>query len=213
MKNIACNRIFTLITFLVFASALLISCNKESIEINNNETVEGLVEQAAQQYLNTPVATGGDDENYSLNNSELPQVYLATSSGFDTKANVNPLIGCIKSVKPTENQVLEIRKALSLYEDHIQIILKNQREALSKMEERFIAAKKELMNLVRLGNTDRNELEKKIKALNAEFEKAVRAFREKNGAALSGPYKKLMSDIERVLDKRQWAEFSKCLSR
>ncbi len=214
MKNLACNRIITLFTFFMVLSVLLISCNKESIEINSNETVEGLVEQAAQQYLNTPVATGGDDENYLLNNNQLPLVYLATSSGFDTKTPANLLIECLKSVRITDRQALEARKALSVYEQDIQIFMKRQREEFAKLEARFTAARKDLLNRsAKTTQEEREELEKKIKALKAEFEKAVRAFKEKNIENLSAPYKKLMTNLSTILDKRQWEAFSKCLSR
>ena len=213
MKNLACNRIFAIVTILMFATALLVSCSKESSEIDNNKAVDVLVEQAAQQYLNTPVSTGGEDETYSLNNSGLPEVYLATSSGFDTKAVANPLISCLKSVKLTDKQALEVRKALSAYEEQIQIIMKGQREELAKMEARFIAAKKELISRATSVKAEREELEKKIIALKAEFEKAVRAFKEKNSPTLSAPYKVLMTTLGTILDKRQWEAFSKCLSR
>ncbi|MDO9679800.1 MAG: hypothetical protein Q7262_02195 [Bacteroidales bacterium] len=212
MKNLACNRIFALITILMFASALLISCNKESNEINNNQTVDKLVELATQQYLNTPIVTAGDDETYSLNNNELPDVYLASSSGFDTKVAANPLINCIKSVKLTDKQALEVRKALSVYEEQIQILMKNQREEFAKMEARFIAARKELISRA-AGVKDREELEKKIIALKAEFEKAVKAFKEKNAPNLSAPYKTLMTTLGTILEKRQWDAFTKCLTR
>ncbi|MDP3398315.1 MAG: hypothetical protein Q8S23_04140 [Bacteroidales bacterium] len=212
MKNLACNRIFALITILMFASALLISCNKESNEINNNQFVDKLVELATQQYLNTPIVTAGDDETYSLNNNGLPDVYLASSSGFDTKVAANPLINCIKSVKLTDKQALEVRKALSVYEEHIQILMKNQREEFAKMEARFIAARKELISRA-AGVKDREELEKKIIALKAEFEKAVKAFKEKNAPNLSAPYKTLITTLGTILEKRQWDAFTKCLTR
>jgi hypothetical protein len=212
MKNLACNRIFALITILMFASALLISCNKESNEINNNQTVDKLVELATQQYLNTPIVTAGDDETYSLNNNGIPDVYLASSSGFDTKVAANPLINCIKSVKLTDKQALEVRKALSVYEEHIQILMKNQREEFAKMEARFIAARKELISRA-AGVKEREELEKKIIALKAEFEKAVKAFKEKNAPNLSAPYKTLMTTLGTILEKRQWDAFTKCLTR
>jgi hypothetical protein len=212
MKNLACNRIFALITILMFASALLISCNKESNEINNNQTVDKLVELATQQYLNTPIVTAGDEETYSLNNNGLPDVYLASSSDFDTKVAANPLINCIKSVKLTDKQALEVRKALSVYEEHIQILMKNQREEFTKMEARFIAARKELISRA-AGVKEREELEKKIIALKAEFEKAVKAFKEKNAPNLSAPYKTLMTTLGTILEKRQWDAFTKCLTR
>ncbi|MDP3437064.1 MAG: hypothetical protein Q8S04_07455 [Bacteroidales bacterium] len=213
MKNLAFNRMLAIITILMFATALLVSCSKESSEIDNNKAVDVLVEQAAQQYLNTPVPTGGEDETYSLNTSGLPEVYLATSSGFDTKVAANPLISCVKSVKLTDKQALEVRKALSVYEEQIQIFMKTQREELAKMEARFIAAKKELLKLANGVTADRHELEKKIIALKAELEKAMRAFKEKNAPILSAPYKTLMTTLGTILDKRQWEAFSKCLSR
>ena len=213
MKNLACSRIITLLAFLMISSVLLISCNKESREINNNESVDELVAQAAQQYLNTPVTTTGEDETFSLNNSGLPEVYLASSSGFDTKVAANPLISCVKSVKLTDKQALEVRKALSVYEEQIQIFMKTQREELAKMEARFIAAKKELLKLANGVKADRHELEKKIIALKAEFDLAVKALKEKNAPNLSAPYKTLMTTLGTILDKRQWEAFSKCLSR
>jgi hypothetical protein len=213
MKNLAFNRIFAIVTILMFATALLVSCSKESSEIDNNKAVDMLVEQAAQQYLNTPVSTGGEDETYSLNTIGLPEVYLATSSGFDTKAATNPLISCLKSVKLTDKQALEVRKTLSVYEEQIQIIMKGQREDLAKMEARFIAAIKELISRATTVKADREELEKKIIALKAELEKAVREFKEKNAPTLSAPYKTLMTTLGTILDKRQWEAFSKCLSR
>ena len=214
MKNLSCNRIITLFTFLMVLSVLLISCNKESREINNYENVDELVEKSALQYLNTPAVTVGSDETFSLNNTWLPEVYLASSSGFDTKTPANLLIECLKSVRITDRQALEARKALSVYEQDIQIFMKRQREEFAKLEARFTAARKDLLNRsAKTTQAEREELEKKIKALKAEFEKAVRAFKEKNIENLSTPYKKLMTNLSTILDKRQWEAFSKCLSR
>lgn len=90
--------------------------------------------------------------------------------------------------------------------------MKNQREEFAKMEARFIAARKELISRA-AGVKDREELEKKIIALKAEFEKAVKAFKEKNAPNLSAPYKTLMTTLGTILEKRQWDAFTKCLTR
>ena len=212
MKNLAHSRIITLFAFLIISSVLLIACNKESSEINTNVTVDELVAQAAQQYLNIPVATGSEDEMFSLNNSGLPEVYLASSSGFDTKATPNPLISCIKSVKLSEKQALEVRKALSIYEEQLQVFMKNQREKLATIEARFVAAKRELLKQAKNEKADREELEKKMIALKTKFEKAVRELKEKSVPNLSAPFKTLMTTLRTILVKRQWEAFIKCQS-
>ncbi|PKO95834.1 MAG: hypothetical protein CVU12_08380 [Bacteroidetes bacterium HGW-Bacteroidetes-7] len=213
MKNLAHSRIITLFALLIISSVLLISCNKESREINNNITVDELVAQAAQQYLNIPVATGSEDEMFSLNNSGLPEVYLASSSGFDTKVTPNPLISCIKSVKLSEKQALEVRKALSIYEEQLQVFMKNQREKLATIEARFVAAKRELLKQAKNEKADREELEKRMIALKTKFEKAVRELKEKSVPNLSAPFKTLMTTLRTILEKRQWEAFIKCQSR
>ncbi len=203
MKNSALSRALTIITLFVIVVAVTASCNKATREDIPANTVDQLVEQAAQQYLNA--ATPG----------ELPDVYKSTQSGFDcnVKSAATPLTSCLKSVKLTDAQAVQVRKALSAYETSTQATVKAQREELAKLEAAFIAAKKELLAQPVTDKAQRAEIEKKIVALKTELSKAIERVKQSYAEKLSAPYKELITSLSKILDEVRWAIFSKCISR
>ena len=146
---------------------------------------------------------------------ELPDVYKSTQSGFDSnvKSAATPLTSCLKSVKITDAQAVQVRKALSAYETSTQAIVKAQREELAKLEAAFIAAKKELLAQPSTDKAQRAEIEKKVVALKTGLSKAIERVKQSYAEKLSAPYKELITSLSKILDKAQWAIFSKCISR
>jgi len=203
MKKSSLIKAMSILTIFVIVLAFTASCNKDAQEDNPANTVDQLVEQAAQEYQNA--ATAG----------ELPAVYKSTQSGFDSnvKSAATPLTSCLKSVKLTDAQAMQVRKALSAYETLTQSTVKAQREELAKLEAAFIAAKKELLAQPATDKEQRAAIEKKIVALKTELSKAIERVKQSYAEKLSAPYKELMTSLSKIMDEAQWAAFSKCVSR
>ncbi len=204
MKKTVLTGIGTTITALLVVCAITLSCNKENENVTPVNSVDELVEQAAQEFISTPEAS-----------VDIPAIFLATQSGFDSnvKAAASPLTTCLRSVKLTNEQALKIRKALSVYEEQVKSIIKAHREEMSKLEAAYIAAKKEMLVKPVTDKAQRAEIEKKLTALKAELSKAMERLKESYSIKISAPYKELITSINNILDQRQWTLFSKCISR
>lgn len=207
---------YKLIPISAWMIALLLlsaSCSKEKIENQpaDSITVDEIVAYANELYLHTDESNADENRAFRTDNDGLVDLYTATLLDFESKSTDNRLIRCLSNLNLEQEQIRPVRRALKAYEQRNERIIAQHRQAYRQMNARVNQARESLFLQFENGEIDRPELARQLKQLRLQYQHALRELKASNAEAFSRSFRLLMTNLNEILNDRQWAGFTNCL--
>jgi hypothetical protein len=207
---------------LVAVMIAMVSCNKEKLaemtpdepEVHGALTLEEVVELANTRYMNVGITEGQDHDAFVVPNDGLIDEYTANEAVYMRvqKSVDNSFASCLRSVEPSREQVVMIRRALNAYGNRNERIIANHRAAFGQLNERVKTTRQGLFRRYQAGLITQEEYRTQVQNLRTRFQEALAGIRESHGAAFSRSYDLLLRQLETVLTEEQWGDFTTCVA-
>ena len=204
----------TIVPLLIFS---LVACEKESVDTGKTdpiaeETIESLVELANKRFMEGRVTTD-EEVNDGGEIKGLIDEYTATREDFSAeRPKRNSLLSCLVSVDPDREQRQLIGRSLNAFSGRNERIIRSYRQDMQNLHQRMGNTRRELYEKFRNGEIDREQLRRRLAALNERYREAVRNKRNKFSESFSRSYTILLEQLNEILDRDQWKAFTSCLS-
>lgn len=207
---------------LVTVMIAMVSCREEKLseltldepEVPGALTIEEVVELANTRYMNVGIAQGQDDDAFVVPNEGLIDEYTANEAVYlrVQKSDDNSFANCLRSVEPSREQVVMIRRALHAYGNRNERVIANHRSAFRQLNENVRTKRQGLFRRYQAGLITQEAYRTQVQNLRTRFQEALAGIRESHAAAFSRSYDLLLRQLEPVLTEEQWDDFASCVA-
>lgn len=219
------NKMKLMMALTIAITAFFSSCSKESPEITSNEApaqemslpeVDAMVNQADDEFVNSEVQGGTEEEAFTIEYDGLPDAYQITESTADElnsgkrDGNARRFRACLGKLELDGDQIAKIRRIFKAYQDCKHDIIVRHASAMKALLIKYNDKRDALVKALRNGRITKEEFEKHMKALRIEFNKAKHELASKARVALKNCYIKMLRGLHSVLTERQWKAFVNC---
>ncbi len=208
--------------FFMGAMIVMVSCNKDNLaemvpdepEVRSVLSIDDVVAIANSRYMNIDIIQGQDGDVFVVPNDGLIDEYTANEASYmrTQKSADNSFAACLRSVEPSREQVVMIRRALNAYGNRNERLIANHRLAYSQLHERMKTTRQGLFRRYQAGLISQEDYRTQVQNLRTRFQEALNGIRESHADAFSRSYELLLKHLETVLTETQWDDFSSCVA-
>ena len=192
---------------------MITACSKEDSEYQDLNEISEIVQLTHELYLKTEILGGDENTPLYVKNDGLIDEYVVTVDDFDQlkQLPLNRLITCLQGVELREKQIPLVRRAIMAYQYRNENIIARHRRAMYQLNKGMEMRRDYWTAKYRSGEISAREFERIMHNLRIKYHEAVLQLKEKNAQEFRRSFRLLMQNLNRILERSQWHQFSVCL--